>query len=128
VTPEAANDLESARRHLADAETILHIAHIANEAARVAYLAGFNAVQALVFARRGRAVKTHRGLRNVFASMAKDDPSIDPVFVTFLARAYRLKEKTDYGIGSEPDITEAEAEETIDFAGRLVDCIAQILA
>lgn len=111
-----------------DAEKILRVAHIANEAARVAYLAGFNAVQALVFTRRGRAVKTHRGLRTVFAELAKDDPSIDPVFVTFLAQAYRLKERTDYGIGSEPDITETEAEETIDFAERLVDCIARILA
>lgn len=128
MTPEAEDYLDAARRHLAKARAVLHAADVADEAARIAYLAGFNAAQALIFSRRGRAARTHRGLRTVFADLARTDPAIDHAFVTFLGQAYRLKERTDYGIGDQPEITDAEAGEMIDMAERLIDLIANILA
>lgn len=127
MTSEAADYLNKARHHLADARVILDAAGVADQAARVAYQAGFNAAQALIVARKGRAAKTHRGLRAAFAELARDEASIDPAFTTFLGHAYRLKERTDYGIGDEPDVTDAEAERMIDLASRLIDCMARLL-
>ncbi len=72
--------------------------HYSDEAARAAYLAGFHAAQALVFERTARIAKSHSGLRAAFARLAKDDPRIDRTFTRFLARAYKSKEITDYGI------------------------------
>lgn len=123
MTPEADDYIHSARHHLAKAA-----AGVADEAARVAYLAGFNAAQAFIFIKKGRAVKTHRGLRATFAKLAQGEPLIDPSFASFLGRAYSLKERTDYGIGDQPDVTDAEAEAMIDTAERLIDCIAKTLA
>jgi uncharacterized protein (UPF0332 family) len=128
VTPEAEDYLKSARHHLANAQVILDATGITDQAARLAYQAGFNAAQALVITRRGRAAKTHRGLRTVFAELAQDEASIDSAFTTFLGQAYSLKERTDYGIGDLPDVTDAEAQEMIDMAERLIDCVAQLLA
>ena len=126
MTPEAKDYLERAQHLLTQARTIRH-AGVAEQATRVAYSAGFNAAQALIFTRRGHAAKTHRGLRAAFAELVQTEPSIDPVFATFLGRAYRLKETTDYGIGSQPDVTDADAEEMIAVADRLIDCIARLL-
>jgi uncharacterized protein (UPF0332 family) len=126
VTPEAEDYLERAQRLLRQARTILD-AGVAEQAARVAYSAGFNAAQALIFTRRGRAAKTHRGLRAAFAELVQVEPSIDPAFATFLGQAYRLKERTDYGVGAQPDVTDADAEEMIAVADRLVDCITRTL-
>jgi uncharacterized protein (UPF0332 family) len=127
VKPEATDYLERAQRLLAQARTILD-AGVAEQAARVAYSAGFNVAQALIFTRQGRAAKTHRGLRSAFAELVQTEPSIDPAFATFLGRAYRLKETTDYGIGAQPDVTDVDAEEMIAVADRLLDCISRILA
>jgi uncharacterized protein (UPF0332 family) len=128
VKPEAKDYLERAQSLLAQAIIILDTAGVAEQAARVAYSAGFNAAQALIFSRRGRAAKTHRGLRAAFAELAQTEPSIDPVFATFLGQAYRLKERTDYGIGAQPSVTDAEAKEMLGMAERLIDCITQTLA
>jgi uncharacterized protein (UPF0332 family) len=127
VKPEAEDYLERAQRLLKQARTIFD-AGIAEQAARVAYSAGFNAAQALIFTRRGRVAKTHRGLRAVFAELAENEASIDPGFATFLGQAYSLKERTDYGVGAQPDVEDAEAEEMIVMAGRLIDCITRTLA
>jgi uncharacterized protein (UPF0332 family) len=95
---------------------------------RAAYLAGFHAAQALVFERTARIAKSHSGLRAAFARLAKDDPRIDRTFTRFLARAYKSKEITDYGIGPQAVVTATEAREMIVLATRLVDRIAEILA
>jgi len=127
LTSEAADYIKTAQHHLANARVILE-AGIADQAARVAYQAGFNAAEALIVARKGRPTKTHRGLRAAFAELARGEASVDPVFTTFLGRAYTFKERTDYGVGDEPSVTDAEAEEMIDMAARLIDCIARLLA
>jgi uncharacterized protein (UPF0332 family) len=121
VTPEAAGYLGKARG-------LLDVMDYSDEAARAAYLAGFHAAQALGFERTGSIAKTHSGLRSTFAGLAKDEPRIDPTFTRFLARGYKFKEITDYGIGPQAVVTSAEAEEMIDLATQFVDRIAELLA
>jgi uncharacterized protein (UPF0332 family) len=127
VTPEVATYLEMARTHLADARTVaaLPLPHLA---AREAYLAGYHAAEALVFARTGQAVKTHRGLRARFSELVRNDQRVDPGFLRFLARAYELKSIADYGGPPGIRITAAEATEAIDLADRLLTCVATIVA
>lgn len=85
MTSEAEDYLQRARRHLANARIILE-AGIADQGARVAYQAGFNAAEALIVTRKGPA-KTHRGLRAALAELARGEATIDPAFTTFLGRA-----------------------------------------
>jgi uncharacterized protein (UPF0332 family) len=101
--------------------------HYNDEAARGAYLAGFHAAQALIFERTARIAKSHSGLRAAFARLAKDDARTDRTFTRFLARAYKSKEITDYGIGPQAVVSSAEAQEMIDLATRFVDRITEIV-
>ena len=128
MSPEVTDCLNRARSHLEKARNFLNILHYSDEAARAAYLAGFNAAQALVFTRRGRIAKTHRGLRSTFAELVTDQPGLDPSFTRFLAEAYRSKENVDYGGGDGAPVTEAEAQQMIETAARLIEAIAKILA
>jgi uncharacterized protein (UPF0332 family) len=73
-------------------------------------------------------VKSHSGLRSTFAQLAKDEPRLDRTLTRFLARAYKVKEIADYGIGPQAIVTAAEAQQTIDAAARFIDRIAEILA
>jgi uncharacterized protein (UPF0332 family) len=114
--------------HLEKARNFLNVLHYSDEAARAAYLAGFNTAQALVFTRRGRIAKTHRGLRSAFAELARDHPRLDPSFTRFLAEAYSSKEQADYGGSDTAPVTEAEAEQMIETASRFIHVMAQILA
>ncbi len=65
---------------------------------RDAYMAAFNAAQAVIFARTGRVAKTHSGVRSEISRLAHHDARIDPSFATFLAQGYRLKEIDDYQV------------------------------
>jgi uncharacterized protein (UPF0332 family) len=118
VSPEVTDCLNRARLHLEKARNFLNILHYSDEAARAA----------LVFTRRGRIAKTHRGLRSTFAELVTDQPGLDPNFTRFLAEAYRSKENVDYGGGDGAPVTEAEAQQMIETAARLIDAIAKILA
>jgi uncharacterized protein (UPF0332 family) len=60
VKPETGRFLEKARRCLEHARAILTIG-LGEEAGRGAYLAGFQAAQALIFERTGKSAKTYRG-------------------------------------------------------------------
>lgn len=97
MTPEAAQELAAARRHLSDAKAIAGL-DIACVAAREASLAAFHAAQAVLHDRTGNIVKTHRGLRTEFARLARTEPNIDPTFSRFLVNAYELKSVADYGV------------------------------
>lgn len=128
MTPETTDYLERAREYLSKARNLVDVLHYGDEGARMAYLAGFHAAQAVIFARRGRVAKTHRGVRSTFALIAKDEPRIDPEFGAFLARAYKSKEITDYGVGYRPTVSDEEADRMIETATRLVACVAELLA
>ena len=127
MTPEAEEHLGKAREALIKARGLLDVMHYSDEAARVAYLAGFHAAQALIFEHTGRTAKSHSGVRSTFARLVKDDPRVDRALVRFLGRAYRFKEVADYGIGPQAVVTVSEAEEAIGSAVLFVDRIASIL-
>ncbi|HZT87812.1 MAG TPA: HEPN domain-containing protein [Stellaceae bacterium] len=127
MTPETAAYLERARQHLDRARHLLDTLGYTEEAARAAYLAAFHAAQALIFARTGRTVKSHSGLRSAFAQVTRHDPTIDREHTRFLARAYKFKEIADYGVGSGASVQIAEADEMIETARRFVDIVAMIL-
>jgi uncharacterized protein (UPF0332 family) len=121
MKPEAADYLGKARQCLDDAKQIAAATPLHHIVAREAYLAAYHAAEAYLFERTGKAARTHRGLRSEFGRLARGDPRIGREFLTFLAEAY------EYGIGS-PSITGEDARLAIDTAGRLIDCIAALLA
>jgi uncharacterized protein (UPF0332 family) len=127
VTPEAEDHLVKAREYLSKARELLEVVHFHDEAARAAYLAGFHAAQALISERTGRIAKTHRGVRNAFARLSKDDPRLGR-FTQFLGKAYRRKEVVDYHVGPQAVVSESDARELTSVATRFVDRIAEILA
>jgi uncharacterized protein (UPF0332 family) len=127
MTPEAQDYLDKARDNLDEARKIAAIG-LAKAAARSAYYAAFHTAQALNVQRTNKIAKTHSGVRSEFARLAKDTPSIDKTFPTFLAQAHLYKEISDYGIGDGANVTMAEANDAITTAGRLIDCVTTLLA
>lgn len=96
-------------------------------AAKEAYLAAYHAAHAFVFESTGKVVKSHSGMRTVFAGVAKGDPRVDRTLAAHLGRAYKFKEVADYGVGSQAVVTEKEAQDVIDIAQRFVGTIARLL-
>ena len=127
MKPEAADYLGKARQCLDDAKQIAAATPLHHIVAREAYLAAYHAAEAYLFERTGKAAKTHRGLRSEFGRLARGDPRIGREFLTFLTEAYEYKSIADYVVGP-PSITGEEARLAIDTAGRLIDCIAALLA
>lgn len=124
---ETADYLAKARATLADARQIatLPLPHVA---AREAYYAAFHAAEAYIFEQTGKVATTHRGVRSEFARLARREPRIDRELTRFLATAYQLKAKADYGIGpSVAPITADQAAAAITTAGRFIDTINQLL-
>ena len=94
MTPETGEHLDKARECLARAKIILG-AGVGEDAGRDAYLASFHAAQALILARSGKIVKTHRGVHRLFSQLAKNEPELRE-FARFLSQAYNLKDIADY--------------------------------
>ena len=127
MKPEARDYLDKARRCLQNARTIAS-AEVYDVAAREAYLAAFHAAEAYIFEQTGRAAKTHRGVRNQFGRLARDEPRIPRELVAILREGYELKTTSDYGIGyAAQTISAADANSAIDTAKRFVDSIAALL-
>jgi uncharacterized protein (UPF0332 family) len=96
-------------------------------AGRTAYLAGFHAAQALISEKRGRAVKTHRGVHAELYRLTKDDPHFDSELSAFLSRAYNLKAIADYETGPGSEVSPELATEAVATSKRFVDCIANLI-
>lgn len=128
MTPEAQNCLRKARTYLRRANNWLKAIDEGDEAAWVAYLAGFHTAQALIVERTSKIAKTHRGLRSEFARLVVNEPQFDQSLTPFLGRGYRRKEAVDYDVSSDEIVSQAEAREMIETATSFVDCIAEILA
>jgi hypothetical protein len=62
VTPEAERYLTKARLTLDHGRTMLTV-DLTEDAGRAAYLAGYQAAEAFIFERTGKATKTHKGDR-----------------------------------------------------------------
>jgi uncharacterized protein (UPF0332 family) len=76
VTPEATRYLEKARLILEHARLMLTV-NLTEDAGRSAYLAGYQAAEALIFERTGKVTKSHKGAHTEFARLTRDEPSID---------------------------------------------------
>ena len=125
MSPEVAAALATARRHLSHARIIL-AAGVAEVAGREAYLAGYHAALAYVFAATGKVTKTHSGLRTEFARVSRADPRLDFGFVRFLAEGYELKVLADYS--QQIVAPNAAAIDAIERAEQMLAAIEAILA
>lgn len=119
--------LAKAKNDLADARKIAAIG-LTKISARSAYYAAFHAAEAYIWERAGKSVKTHSGARSEFARLVKDLPGGERALTSFLAKGYKYKEVSDYGIGSDAPPSEAETREVIETAARFVDRILDILS
>ena len=117
--------MATARRHLSHARIIL-AAGVAEVAGREAYLAGYHAALAYVFAATGKVTKTHSGLRTEFARVSRADPRLDFGFVRFLAEGYELKVLADYS--QQIVAPNAAAIDAIERAEQMLAAIEAILA
>jgi uncharacterized protein (UPF0332 family) len=127
VTPETERFLDKAHRCLDNPRAILAIG-LGEEAGRGAYLAGFHAAQALIFARTGKAAKTHQGVQTRFLQLAKNDPGIPAEVLAFLSRAYNLKSVADYETGPDATVPVERAADAIAMAERFLSVIEQSLS
>jgi uncharacterized protein (UPF0332 family) len=126
VKPETADYIAKARECL-DAAIKINTFPLPQVAAKEAYLAAFHAAHAFIFETTGKVVKSHGGMRTMFALVAKDDPRIDRALASMLGRAYKFKEVADYAVGAQGVVTVAEARDVIDIAQRFVDTIIDLL-
>lgn len=121
--PEAFEYLATARRFLEKALAFLDLP-FADEAARAAYLAAFHAAQAYIVLVTGRSAKTPSGVHTEFSRLARTDPRLPQGLSTFLARAYDLKEETDYGLGASAQIGLDDAAQALETARAFVAAVA----
>ena len=126
MTPEVEAYLAKAAEDLADARTILTIP-LPKVAARSAYYVAFHATEALLLARTGRIAKTHTGLRTALAHMLHDAGDENRPLLTFLARAYKYKELSDYGVGASATITDAEAVALVEAASGFLQRVRTLI-
>ena len=126
MTPEAGRYLAKARTTLAHARTMLTVT-LTEDAGRAAYLAGYQAAEALIFERTGKVSHTHKGAHREFARLTRNEQRIDTELRRFLPRAYDLKAICDYETGPDAVVPHGEAAAAVEMATRFVDCIASLL-
>lgn len=95
MKPETADYLAKARECL-NAAIAVNTFPLPQVTAKEAYLAAFHAVHAYVFETTGKVVKSHGGMRTMFALLARDDPRIDPLFPSLPGRLDKFKEVAGY--------------------------------
>lgn len=127
MTPEAERYLTKARLTLDHARTMLTV-DLTEDAGRAAYLAGYQAAEALIFERTGKATKTHKGAHTEFARLTVNEPRIDMGLRRFLPQAYDLKAICDYELGPDAVVPLEKAVTAVETATRFVNCIADLLA
>ncbi|MBF0336415.1 MAG: HEPN domain-containing protein [Nitrospirae bacterium] len=126
MTPEAASFIEKARKLLVNANTMLDVG-LNGDAGRTAYLAGFHAVQALIFERMGKTVKTHKGVQMEFMRLTKNEPSVPTELRIFLSQAYNLKAIADYETGTDSEVSFERAAAAIETCKQFVAHITGLI-
>jgi uncharacterized protein (UPF0332 family) len=126
MSPEVALYMTKARRLLGQAQANLEM-EIAEQAGRIAYAAVFNAAQALIFERSGRAVKTHRGVKARFGLLTKDEPSVGADLRDFLEEWFKLKRVADYFEIGDEEVSMKTAQAAVATATRFVDAVGRLL-
>ncbi|HWY16409.1 MAG TPA: HEPN domain-containing protein [Rhizomicrobium sp.] len=126
MTPEAGRYLAKARLTLDHARKML-IVQLNEDAGRAAYLAGFQAAQALIFERTGTVTKTHKGAHTEFARLTRNEPRVDTELRRFLPQAYDLKAVCDYELGPDAVVPHEKAAAAVETAHRFVECISALV-
>ncbi len=124
MKPESAGFVRKARSFLDKASGMLAQGW-ADEAGRVAYLAGFHAAQALLQERTGRTPKTHAGVQGEFAKLMQAEPGLSLEQRRFLGRTYNLKAIADYETG-DAIVTPGQATEAIQQAQEFVAAVVAL--
>lgn|GEM_PF-1816103 len=119
-----ADSLGKARHCLKNAKKAL-AAEMDDIAAREAYMAAFNAVQALIFERRDTVPRTHRGTHSLFAEIIFGEEPAARGLSAFLAHAYKYKTIADYTHAH--TVTREEASQVIDMAEALTVEVAELV-
>jgi uncharacterized protein (UPF0332 family) len=128
VTPETARFLNKAHKLLAEAAAMLGI-NLNDAAGRTAYLAGFDAAQALIFEYTGsNAIKTHNGVQTEFLRLTKGDSRLDPKLRVFLSQTYNLKAIADYETGTGSEVSPERAGEALEAGKHFVARLAELIA
>jgi len=127
VTVEIRHYLAKARRSLDNATQMMGIG-LAGPSSRTAYYAIFHAAEAFIFARTGRAAKTHAGVRREFGRLSRDDPAFSTEMTRLLSRAYPFKELDDYVIDPVTDVAMTDAETLLSAARQFVECVEDALS
>jgi uncharacterized protein (UPF0332 family) len=97
-----------------------------NHAAKFAYMAAFHAAHAALLSFTGDVPKTHKGVRNAFALLAKDTKGLGADLGRFLAQAYEYKEAADYRL--EAPISTGEANGVMTKAADLLQKVKSAVA
>ncbi|HVC62258.1 MAG TPA: HEPN domain-containing protein [Acetobacteraceae bacterium] len=97
------------------------------DAARVAYLAGFHMAQAYSFERTWETSKSYHGVQTEFLRLSKDDASVDHQLRRFLSQSYEFKSVADYGTGPEAATSAAEAADAVATARRFVSHFRELI-
>jgi uncharacterized protein (UPF0332 family) len=125
VKPETGQYIAYAQAMLERGKRMLEVG-LSEDAGRAAYLAAFHTAQAYIFERQDRAVKTHRGVRNTFFLLTRDDKRVDPVLRDFLAQAFALKGTADYATDPAETTTAEDAAAAMATAERFVQAFAAL--
>jgi len=96
-------------------------------AGRAAYLAAYNAAQALISERTGRTVKTHAGVNAEFHRLVRGDARVDDELRAFLGSGYNLKTLADYETGPSSEVLPEVAIKAIATAHRFVAKMADLI-
>jgi uncharacterized protein (UPF0332 family) len=126
MTPETEIFLRAAQQSLSDGQTILAV-NVANQAARLAYHAQFHAAQALIFERRNKVVKTHKGVATEFHRLAQVEPALPAGLAGQLSNDFRYKRIADYETGDDAFVAPDEARDAIARAEVFVAAVRRVL-
>ena len=126
MKPETALYLEKSRDLLGRASTMMD-AHLTDDAGRTAYLAGLHAAQGFIFETNGRVYKKHSGVQREFSRLVRNDARVDDALRTFLSRTYQLKAIADYETGPGSHVSPETAQEAIQTARRLIECVTRLM-
>jgi uncharacterized protein (UPF0332 family) len=113
MSPEAVDYMATAEASLDRARRAL-LAEIYEDAARDAYASALNAARAIIFDKTGLAVKSHSGTRAMLHELVWKGLAFDRNLVDFLAKAFEVRQRVEYGPPT--FVQRAEAEEYIKHA------------
>jgi uncharacterized protein (UPF0332 family) len=125
VKPESTRHLDKVRQALEQACSVAGIER-AEAAGRAAYLAAFQAAQALIFERSRQDAQSASWRSCSILQASKDIQELGADPSRFLSRAYDFQAVADYEIGPDATVPPAEATAATEAAEYFVDPISRV--